>query len=428
MTGGAWRLFAGALAPVILAISAVPCLAEDLPSASAAEAGFSEERLGRLDAFIEAAIEQRRIPGAVVLIARRGRAVHHKAYGLADRDARRRPMRTDDVFRIYSMTKPVVSVALLTLYEEGWFQLDDPLDRYIPAFKGLKVFAGTDAQGNMILEEPRRKPTIHDAFRHTLGVSAGAGPTPVDRLYVEKGLTVGQVDSLSHQMQLLGEVPLLYHPGERWLYGFGHDVQAYLVEHFSGMPLDRYLQQRLFGPLAMADTGYAVGRDKPERVATLHDVAETPPANIAVDMRPSTYDRFATRPLGTLGLWSTAMDYARFAQMLLDKGELDGTRILGAKTVELMARNHLPEEIGSLAEYGNAPGVGYGLGVSVVLDPAVEGNLSSPGAFGWTGAATTRFIVDPEEQLVAIFMSQQWPYDARLLEEFQTLVYQAIAD
>lgn len=427
MTGRAWRVLAGVLAPVILATSALPCLAEDLPSGSAAAAGLSDERLGRLDAFIEAAIEQRRIPGAVVLIARKGRVVHHKAYGLADRDTRR-PMRTDDVFRIYSMTKPVVSVALLTLYEEGKFQLDDPLDRHIPAFEGLKVFAGTNPQGEMILEEPRRRPTIHDAFRHTLGVSAGGGPTPVDRLYIEKGITVGQVDSLSHQMRLLGEVPLLYHPGERWLYGFGHDVQAHLVEHFSGMPLDRYLQQRLFGPLEMTDTGYAVGRDKPERVARLHDVAETPPANIAIDMRPSTYDRFATRPLGTLGLWSTAMDYARFAQMLLDKGELDGTRILGDKTVELMTRNHLPAEIGSLAQYGNAPGVGYGLGVSVVLDPAVEGNLSSPGAFGWTGAATTRFIVDPEEQLVAIFMSQQWPYDARLLDEFQTLVYQAIVD
>jgi CubicO group peptidase (beta-lactamase class C family) len=326
------------------------------------------------------------------------------------------------------MTKPVVSVALLMLYEEGKFQLEDPLELYIPGFKDLKVFAGTDAQGNMILEEVRRKPTIHDAFRHTLGISAGGGPTPVDRLYIEKGITVGQVESLSQQMQLLGEVPLLYQPGERWLYGFGHDVQAHLVEHFSGMPLDRFLQQRLFGPLRMHDTGYAVGRDQPARLVRLHDVPESAPANLAIDMRPSTYDRFATRPLGTLGLWSTAMDYARFSLMLLNKGELEGTRILGEKTVELMARNHLPPAIGTLAEYGNAPGVGYGLGVSVVLDPAVEGNLSSPGAFGWTGAATTRFIIDPEEDLVAILMVQKWPYDARLLAEFQTLVYQSIVD
>lgn len=423
----AQRLLLLTLAPLTLAISAAPCLAQDLSAAAPADAGLSSERLGRLDAFINGAVGGGRIPGAVVLIARHGRIVHHEAYGLADRDAGR-PMRRDDVFRIYSMTKPVVSVALLMLYEEGKFQLDDPLERYIPAFRDLKVFAGTDAQGNMILEEPRRKPTIQDAFRHTLGLSAGGGPTPVDRLYREKGITVGEVDSLAHQMQLLGEVPLLYHPGERWLYGFGHDVQARLVEHFSGMPLDRFLQERLFGPLAMADSGFAVGRDKPQRVARLHDVAETPPANLAIDMRPSTYDRFATKPMGTLGLWSTASDYARFSQMLLNKGALDGARILGEKTVELMARNHLPPAIGSLAEHGNDPGVGYGLGVSVVVDPAAHGNLSSPGAFGWTGAATTRFIVDPEEQLVAVLMTQKWPYDARLLEEFETLVYQAIVE
>ncbi len=422
MTSRHRRLPALALAAVLLATSVAPCLASDLPTATPAEAGLASERLDRLDAFIEGEIAEGRIPGAVVLIARRGRVVHHEAYGLADRDTRR-PMRRDDAFRIYSMTKPVVSVALLTLYEEGKFQLDDPLELYIPAFNGLKVFAGIDARGDLILEEPRRKPTIHDAFRHTLGVSAGGGPTPVDRLYREKGITVGEVDSLVHQMELLGEVPLLYQPGERWLYGFGHDVQARLVEHFSGMPLDRFLQERLFSPLAMADSGYAVGRDMPGRAVTLHDVPETPPANLAIDMRVSTYDSFAEKPMGTLGLWSTAADYARFAQMLLNKGELDGTRILGEKTVELMTRNHLPPAIGT-----HAPGLGYGLGVSVVLDPAAVGNLASPGAFGWTGAATTRFIVDPEEDLVAVLMTQKWPYDARLLEEFETLVYQAIVD
>ena len=185
-------------------------------------------------------------------------------------------MRHNDIFRIYSMTKPVVSVALLMLYEEGKFQLDDPLEQYLPGFRDLQVFA---------------------------------------------------------------------------------DV-----------------------------------------------------------------------PLGTLGLWSTAMDYARFAQMLLNKGELDGVRILGERTVELMTRNHLPEAIGTLAEYNGTPGIGYGLGVSVVLDDAAAGNLAMPGAFGWTGAATTRFIVDPDQDLVAIFMAQQWPYDTRLLSEFETLVYQAIVD
>src|SRR5690606_26803721 len=186
-----------------------------------------------------------------------------------------------------------ISVALLILYEEGKFQLDDPLEMYIPAFKDLKVFAGLDEQGNTIVEEPRRKPTIHDAFRHTLGVGAGGGPAPVAQLYTDRRIWVNSMDSLAQQMELLGGVPLLYHPGERWLYGYGHDVQAYLVEHFSKMPIDQYLQQRIFARLGMEDTGYGVPAAKRGRVARLHDVSEDPPAFPPVDMRPSTYERFA---------------------------------------------------------------------------------------------------------------------------------------
>jgi CubicO group peptidase (beta-lactamase class C family) len=338
-------------------------------------------------------------------------------------------MRNDDLFRIYSMTKPVVSVALLMLYEEGRFQLTDPLERYIPEFKGLMVHAGLEASGRARLESPRRKPTIQDALRHTLGIGAGGGPAPVAQLYRENRIWVNTMDSLAHQMQLLGKVPLLYHPGEQWLYGYGHDVQARLVELLSGLPIDQFLQQRIFRPLGMKDTGYGVAADQRGRIATLHDVPEETPANPAVDMRPSTYDRFAQHPFGTLGLWSTAADYARFSQMLLNGGELDGVRLLGRKTVELMSRNHLPPNIVQGGQPGTmGPGEGYGLGVSVSVDPAAAGNLGSVGAFGWSGAATTWFTIDPAEKLVAILMAQQFPYDERLLSEFQTLVYQAIAD
>lgn len=413
----------------LLALATFPVLtwSADLPSAAPESVGLAPERLARLDAFIDQAVAQERIPGAVVLVARQGKVAHVSARGYADRESQR-PMRNDNVFRIYSMTKPVVSVALLMLYEEGHFQLDDPLERYIPAFRDLQVLAETDASGGFVLEAPRRKPTIHDAFRHTLGMSAGGGSTAADRLYVEKGILVNTVSSLRQQMELLGQVPLLFHPGERWLYGYGHDVQAYLVEHFSGMPLDRFLSERLFEPLGMHETGYDMGQRLADRVVRLHGVADAPPLNPAVDMRPATYDRFAQVPLGTLGLWSTAADYARFAQMLLNGGALDDVRILGRKTVELMAQNHLPPAIGTLAQASNEPGTGYGLGVSVALDPALEGNLSSVGTFGWSGAATTRFFIDPQEELVAIIMAQTWPYDARLLTEFQTLVYQALVD
>ncbi|HUG72476.1 MAG TPA: serine hydrolase, partial [Steroidobacteraceae bacterium] len=325
--------------------------------------------------------------------------------------------------------KPVVSVALLMLYEEGRFQLADPLERYIPEFKGLMVHAGMDAAGSPRLEPPRRKPTIQDALRHTLGIGAGGGPAPVAQLYREHRIWVTTMDSLAQQMQLLGKVPLLYHPGEQWVYGYGHDVQARLVEHFSGLPIDQFLRQRIFAPLGMKDTGYGVAADQRGRIATLHDVPEGTPANPAVDMRPSTYERFAEHPFGTLGLWSTAADYARFSQMLLNGGELDGVRILGRKTVELMSSNHLPPNISQGGQPGTMePGEGYGLGVSVTLDPAAAGNLGSVGAFGWSGAATTWFTIDPAEKLVAILMAQQYPYDARLLSEFQTLVYQTIAD
>lgn len=422
------RFFTLAAAVGMLSMACLPhATAKDLPTIDPNTAGLSSDGLARLDAAMLKAAADREIPGGVVLVGRRGGIAHLSNFGMADRDTQR-PMRHDDIFRIYSMTKPVVSVALLTLYEEGRFQLDDPLELYIPEFKDLKVFAGVDENGEMILEEPKRKPTIRDAFRHTVGVGAGGGPEPVAKLYTERRIWVNSMDSLKQQMELLGTVPLLFHPGEQWLYGYGHDIQAYLVEHFSGMPIDEYLQERIFAPLGMEDTGYRVPPAKRGRVASLHDVPEETPAFPAVDMRPSTYERFAEHPFGTLGLWSTAIDYARFAQMLLNYGELEGVRILGKKTVELMASNHLPPEVGTLEAAQGTPGTGYGLGVSVQLDVAADGNLSSRGAFGWSGAATTHFIVDPEEDLIAILMMQKAPYDQRMIKMFQTLVYQTIAE
>ena len=401
-------------------------MAYDLGPAKPEDVGLSSAGLERIDAAIGEQIQAGVIAGAVTLTARRGKVVHTSLLGVKDL-ASGEPLALDTLFRIYSMTKPVVSVALLTLYEEGKFQLTDPLERYIPEFKNLMVYAGTDASGNARLEAPHRKPTIQDAMRHTLGIGAGGGPPAVARLYRDNRIWVNSMNSLAEQMQLLGKMPLLYHPGEQWLYGYGHDVQARLVEILSGMPIDQYLQQRIFAPLDMKDTGYRVPAEKRGRVATLHDVPDEMPANPAVDMRPSTYERFAEHPFGTLGLWSTANDYARFAQMLLNGGELDGVRILGRKTVELMSRNHLPPGIAQGGQPGTMePGTGYGLGVSVTLDPAAAGNLGSAGAFGWSGAATTWFTIDPAEKLVAVLMTQQFPYDDRLLAEMQTLVYQTI--
>ncbi|MBN9504440.1 MAG: beta-lactamase family protein [Altererythrobacter sp.] len=396
-----------------------------MPSIDPVAAGLSKDGLARLDTGIAAAAAKHEIPGGVVLIARQGRIAHFVSFGVSDRDTQR-PMRKDDIFRIYSMTKPVVSVALLTLYEQGKFQLDDPLEKYIPEFKNLKVYAGENKDGEMLLADPKRKPTIQDAFRHTTCIGAGGGPAPVAKLYFDRKIWVNRMNTLQEEMELIGGVPLLCQPGEAWVYGYDHDVQAHLVEYFSGMPLAEYLQKRLFDPLQMSDTGYGVPDGKRDRVVRLHDVPEEMPAYPAVDMRPSTYERFADHPFGTLGLWSTASDYARFSQMLLNGGELDGARILGKKTVELMTANNLPPAVGTLGPAQGNFGTGYGLGVSVQLDVAADANLGSPGAFGWDGAATTRFIVDPEEDMVAILMMQKAPFDARMLSEFQTLVYQSI--
>lgn len=389
-----------------------------------ANAGLSQDRLAVLDRAIQAEIEQGRVAGMVVAVARHGTVAHNAAYGDADRESGE-PMTTDHLFRLYSMTKPVASVALLTLYEQGHFQLTDPLDRYIPGFTNLKVFTGYDADGEMILEEAARKATVQDAFRHTLGLASGVGQHPVDIIYREHGLGMGDLDSLSEEIDKLSNVPLRAHPGEQWIYGLGHDVQAYLVERFSGMPYGEYLQRVIFEPLGMDDTMFGVPAEAAERFATVYQ------PNGEGGLRAEegdAYARYTDHHFGTLSLSSSAGDYLTFARMLLNGGELNGVRILGRKTVELLSRNHLPENIPSINNGAGPAATGYGLGFSVTLDPAALGRLDSVGSFGWGGAATTVFRVDPAEDMAYVIMAQIFPNDTALLNKVQTLIYQAVTD
>lgn len=391
-----------------------------LPSGDPKSAGFSSERLAVLDAGIQAEIDKGNVAGVVVAVARHGRVVHNKAYGYADL-ASRKPMRTDHLFRLYSMTKAVASVALLSLYEEGRFQLNDPLEMYIPSFKNLKVYAGKDANGNVIVEAMKRKPTVLDAFRHTLGLASGVGQHPVDAIYREHGLTLGALESLSQEMQKIGEVPLRYQPGEQWVYGLGHDVQAYLVEYFSGMPYAEYLQKKIFTPLGMKDTMFGVPSTVADRFATLYNV------NKDGGLQPQQtegYARYTTRAFATLSLSGSTGDYLKFAQMLLNKGELGGVRILGRKTVEMMGRNWLPSNIASINS--NDRSTGWGLGVSVVIDDLAYGHMGSAGAFGWSGAATTFFTVDPAEDMTYVIMAQKMPTDGNIRNKIENLIYQAL--
>ena len=406
---------------VLLAGAALPISAQ----AQSVVAGMSAERLERLDEHFHRYVDEGLISGVVTHIVRRGQLVHEDAYGLAD-IAARRPMSRDSYFYLYSMTKPVTSVALLILYEEGKFQLDDPLADYLPEMANLKLYVGEGDDGQMILKDPARQPTIHDVFRHTAGfLYGGGGNRGIDRAYAEASLMNGTLAELTRK---LGQIPLAYEPGTQWVYSVSHDVQARLVEVLSGMPFDRFTQQRIFDPLGMKETVFGRPDSLKDRFAVIYGGSqggELQPTG-ALDQPGS-----ASRVLGGLSLSSTAADYARFAEMLVNSGELDGVRILSRKTVDLMDMNHLPPGVTrGAAGGGTAGGEGYGLGVRVVTDPAAAGNLTSAGTFGWSGAAGTHFFVDREEELVAVFMIQSMGGGAGpgLSAEFETLVYQAIVD
>lgn len=413
--------------PIVVsaAVALLVCVtiaAADLPTATPESVGMSAARLTRLDAALQADIASGKLPGMVVAVARRGKVVYQKAFGVANLQTKE-PLRADALFRLYSMTKPIASVGLLSIYEQGKFRLTDPLDRYLPQFANVKVYKGADASGKPVLAAPSCKPTIQDAFRHTLGLASGLGQSPVDAMYREAGLSMGQLDSLAQEIDKLGTMPLLYDPGERWVYGLGHDVQARLIEVFSGMPYAEYLQRTIFGPLGMRDTVFGVPAKLKARFPLVY--SPRPDGTLAPDTADA-YARFTDHHFATLSLSGSAPDYLRFAQMLLNGGELDGVRILGTKTVELMRQNHLPPNIPSIAAGSTA--TGYGLGVSVTLNVAALGRPNSVGSFGWSGAATTIFSVDPEEKLTYVIMAQLMPNDTALMQRVETLIYQAIVD
>lgn len=419
----------------IFILISFPVYSEQLKTVKPEKVGLSGERLARIDRIMQKHVDDKIIPGAVILIARHGKIAHLSAVGMMDVESGK-PMKTDSIFRLHSMSKPLTSAALLMLYEEGLFQLDDPAERYIPAFKDLKVFAGIDDKGEMILEDQKRKMTVHDLFRHTSGLSYGDTGTLLDKLYKEAGVEIGI--PLKEFVTRLGKVPLYYQPGARWVYSYSHDVQAYLAEHFSGMTFDKYIQSRLLGPLGMKDTSFNIKNDKINRLVTMYSPEKPDKGSITMGMPvpgikpyhdPPNSDVMnkINNPAGGTGLLCTAEDYFRFAQMLLNSGKYNGKQILSSKTVELMRQNHIPKE----TDTGMGPvggGSGYGLGVGIIFNNAANGNLGSPGQFGWGGYATTYVIIDPEEEMVSILLSQRAPAILPIWNQFQTLVYQTVID
>jgi CubicO group peptidase (beta-lactamase class C family) len=345
-----------------------------------------------------------------VAVARRGKVVQLKAYGMAD-VAAGVPMRTDHLFRLYSSTKPMVSVALLTLYEEGKFQLTDPVEKYIPEFAGLQVYAGMDGE-RMILKPPARKITVQDILRHTAGFPGGimkAYDGPVEKVWLAADL--GQ--DLPARMQAIGKLPLLYEPGTDWRYGPEHDIQAYLVEKLSGLSLEDYLQARIFQPLKMTDTTYRPPAPKVARLTVMYGPDGPGRLKVYDAARDSAYLRESWAHRGSTGLVSTAHDELRFGQMLLNGGELDGVRILSRKTVEMMLSDQLPAGVTTVgfAPKVTFPGMGYGLGIGVMGDVAASGRLGSAGTADWPGFGSTDMWVDRKEQMVIVAFDQFYPTD-----------------
>jgi CubicO group peptidase (beta-lactamase class C family) len=391
---------------------------------SSTVAGMSTDRLRHLDDHFHKLVDEGKIAGVVTWIARHGKVVHEDAYGLADIGAKR-PMTKDSYFYVYSMTKPVTSVALLMLYEEGRFQLSDPVAKYLPELANLMLYAG-DAGGRMVLKDPSRQPTIEDVFRHTAGFLYGpAGMRGIDKAYREANVLGGTLADLTKR---LGTLPLAYEPGTQWVYSVSHDVQARLVEVIAGVSFDEFVRKRILEPLGLKHMFFGRPDAAKDQFAVIYGVD---PAGKLTPSGALDAPGAASKVLGGFSISATAADYGRFAQMLVNSGELDGVRLLSRKTVDLMDSNHLPEGVArGAAGGGTVRGEGYGLGVRVVTNPAQAGNLTSAGTFGWSGAAGTHFFVDRSEDLVAVFMIQKMgaPDGPAMSAQFETLVYQAIAD
>lgn len=408
---------------LILVSTLHPLQAASLDRAAAEAVGMSTEKLENLTNRLQQVLDERVTGGIQVLVARRGKVVLYENLGHANIESQE-PVTDETLFRIFSMTKPVVGAAMMMLYEEGRFSLSDPVSMHIPEFADLKVFAGTDENGQMILEAPAREPTVHDLMLHTAGFTYGVfGNTPVDQLYVERGIAqMGQ--SLEGFIGKLAQTPLLYQPGSRWVYSVSVDVQGYLIEKWTGMEPGAYLQSKLFDPLGMDQTYAWVSEDNADLLAMVYTHDEEG-ARVPFDGELATLH--LQPPGGFSGggqLVSTADDYWRFAQMLLNGGEFDGTRYLSPKTVDMMGLDRLPEGV----EVG-APGTGFGLNVGVITDPSRVNYPASEGEYFWNGLATTVFWVDPKEDLVVIMLTQYLPFNGEYFRDLMhRMVYAAIME
>ncbi len=390
--------------------------------------GFLDDRLQRIDNAINAEVSIGKIPGAVALIMKDGDVAYHKSFGLADIDSGT-PMQTDSIFRIASMTKAITSVAAMTLYERGYFRLNDPIAKYLPEFGDMRIVSAVDDDGSVVTTVPAKNPirVIH-LLTHTAGLGYPFIPSQVQKAYVDAGIidgATGRDIDVASQMSLLASQPLLFEPGEQFAYGLNTDLLGYFVEVVSGKPLDEYFAEEIFRPLGMDDTYFYLPDGKADRLVTLYAavdqglvVSQGDESDIKLDDPRYPVSGARRYFSGGIGLSSTTHDYARFLQMLLNDGELDGARILGRKSVELMRTARVDWD------GDNAPD--FGLGFRVISDIAKQGEIGSPGTYAWGGAFNTTYWIDPVENLVAVYMSQARPTKSDMGDRFRTLVYQAL--
>ena len=410
---------------------------------AAKEAGLDPARLEWItDHLNRSYIETGKIAGCQALVARHGHVAYFSSLGSADRE-RNTPIADDTIFRIYSMTKPITSVALMTLYEHGYFQLDDAVHRVIPEWRDMGVYVSGEGE-QIQMRPPERPVTFRHLLSHQSGLSYGGGLValagidmklhPADQAYVAAGVTRNRDETLKSFVEKLGRMPLRFDPGDRWMYSYATDVCGYLVEAISGKPFDEYLREEIFEPLGMRDTAFFVAPEKAHRLAAGYRRARDKSLRLMDDPQTSPYLSRPSFLSGGGGLTSTTADYFRFCEMLRRGGELDGARILGPRTIELMRLNHLTGgktlaqmALGLFSETAY-DGIGFGLGFAMTLDRVEAGSIAA-GDYYWGGAASTIFWVDPIEDLVVIFMTQLMPSATfNFRGQIKSIVYSAIVD
>ncbi|MDQ2075975.1 serine hydrolase [Marinimicrobium sp. ABcell2] len=410
----------------LLTLTLTACSGNNPDTQEGQSAGVIDQAaIERLNATLGGFVESGHLAGASVLIFEGGQEVYFNTFGMADREAGV-PMSRDTLVQIFSMTKPITGVAMLTLYEQGKLDLDDPVSKFVPELADVRVYAGTDEHGEMILEAPHREITIRDLTRHTAGFANSPDLPGVGPILAAEA-PGAQENTLSEMAEKMARVPLYFQPGERWSYGPEVDVLALVVERVSGQPFDAYVREKILVPLKMRETSYFVSEEDRSRFAAVYERNGNGKLNRmpdALGQRLAT-QRWALTP-GGYGLTSSLDDYMRFARMLVNEGELDGARILQPDTVRTMATNHLPDDVTDRSWLPHKGQVGFGVNVAVRLNPpaSAEENNGTVGEFFWDGAASTLFWVDPENDLAAILFVQLLPFDEiGLHKAFRDAVY-----